>query len=55
MEKEDLLELLHNAIAKDVILKEKKIELKAVSYTHLDVYKRQPQHVAAPRCSIAAP
>ena len=28
LEKEDLLELLHNAIAKDVILKEKKIELK---------------------------
>ena len=28
LEKEDLLELLHNAVAKDVILKEKKIELK---------------------------
>lgn len=28
LEKEDLLELLHNAIAKDVILKEKQIELK---------------------------
>jgi putative ATPase len=28
LEKEDLLELLHNAIAKDAILKEKKIELK---------------------------
>lgn len=28
LEKEDLLELLHNAIVKDVILKEKKIELK---------------------------
>ncbi len=28
LEKEDLLELLHNALAKDVVLKEKKIELK---------------------------